>query len=102
MGKPQSLTPFFQGLMHPGRRAVAYGQERSFEIEAADCMQELIAQVQVRQQPSKSRKTTEAQQIAGAIIRRSERKPIPPGEDVQAVRKRMTSAQSLVDRATSS
>ena len=43
-----------------------------------------------------------AQEVAGVIIRRSERKPITPGEDVQAVRKRMTSAQSLVDRATSS
>lgn len=52
--------------------------------------------------PSQSRKTTGAQEGAGSIIRRSERKPIAPGEGVQALRKRMTSAQSLVDRATSS
>lgn len=43
-----------------------------------------------------------AQAVAGAIIRRSEPKPIAPGESVQALRKRKTSAQSLVDRATSS
>ena len=42
------------------------------------------------------------QEAARSIIRRSERKSIGPGNGIQAVRKRMTSAQSLVDRATSS
>ena len=93
------------------------GQERSFDIQAADFMRESIAQIQVRQQPkvlvnrlslkkckmpSKSRKTAGALEVAGSIIRRSARKPIAPGEGVYALRKRVTSAQSLVDRATSS
>ncbi len=56
-----------------------------------------------RGMPSASRKTTGAKKPrGGGIIRSIGAQTDPPGEGVQAVRKRVTSAQSLVDRATSS
>ncbi|MCY1529265.1 hypothetical protein D9M68_643990 [compost metagenome] len=84
---------------------MASGQERSFDIEGADCMQESIATGLDSAAADALVKRLLSERVQDAVevkkeYRSGNRSPL--GEGIQAVRKRVTSAQSLVDRATSS